>query len=481
MVTRRSAIKAGAVLTGAMGTAGLVMPSPGSASEASDIDPNTVTKFICPMPLPRVLQPESSTYTTDYYTIRMKEARKEVLPGRWTTLRTFDGDFPGPVIKAQTGRRVVVRQINDLSVVTSIHLHGAHVPQSSDGWPMDTIAPGGGSKTYTYPNEQPHANLWFHDHAHHVESENVYRGLAATYLLTDDIEKGLNLPKGEFDVPISLRDAHFDHAAELVYTMGDRARECVVANGKTWPYYEVRARKYRFRLFNTSNMRFFSLKLSDGSSFAQIGSDGGLLAGPLQTTSLALSPGERADIVVDFSQYPRGTHLVLENGLAPTPDSPLAQVLQFRVTQSAPDSSTVPDTLRSLPTLPAPVSERSIVLQSDETGTDRHGYIDGKVFDPDRVDSEVQYGATEVWTVTNANENAPHNFHIHLVQFRVLERNGKPVTSGPESGLKDTVTVFPGEVVKIQATFTGYRGKYVYHCHMLDHSAMGMMATLQVV
>lgn len=480
MVTRRSAIKAGAVLTGAMGSAGLLIPAPGNTAEATDLDPTTVEKFTRAMPLPPVLEP-SATRTTDHYTLRMKETTEEIVPGKTTTVLTYGGAFPGPLIKAESGRRVVIRQTNDLTVATSVHLHGAHVPADSDGWPMDTLAPGGGQKTYTYPNDQSHANLWFHDHAHHAESENVYRGLSAFYLLSDDTEKQLNLPDGDYDIPIALRDARFDDAGQLIYEMNDRARNFVLANGRAWPYLEVKARKYRFRLFNTSNMRFFTLKLSDDSAFTQIGTDGGLLPAPLQATSLSLTSGERADIVIDFSRYAPGTRLELANTEGVTGDSPLAQVLQFRVTGPASDTSTVPDTLRTLPELPTPTGERTVVLQSDETGEDRHGYIDGKTFDPDRVDIQVPYGATEIWTVTNTNEKAPHNFHIHLVQFRILERNGQPVTSGPESGLKDTVRVMPGEEVKIQATFTGYRGKYVYHCHMLDHSSMGMMATLQVV
>lgn len=204
---------------------------------------------------------------------------------------TFNGNFPGPVIKATSGRRVLVRQTNRLGVSTSIHLHGAHVPESSDGSPMDLIAPGGDSKIYTYPNAQPHANLWFHDHAHHQESETVYRGLTGFYLLTDDVEKNLNLPSGAYDVPIALRDARFDDSGQLVYSMGDfMKRQVLLANGKAWPYFEVAARKYRFRLFNTANLRFYTLQLSDGSSFQQIGSDGGLLEKPLDVTSVSLSP-----------------------------------------------------------------------------------------------------------------------------------------------------------------------------------------------
>lgn len=155
-------------------------------------------------------------------------------------------------------------------------------------------------------------------------------------------------------------------------------------------------------------------------------------------------------------------------------------MLQFRVTAPVTDRSTVPATLRKLPALGSATVSRDFVLSMDETGATMDAFINGKSFDMDRVDTEIEYGATEIWNVRNANLYTPHNFHMHLVQFRVLERNGKPVTSGPESGLKDTVPLLPGETVKLQATFTGYEGTYVYHCHMFDHASMGMMANFRV-
>ncbi|MEU1071328.1 MULTISPECIES: multicopper oxidase family protein [unclassified Streptomyces] len=484
MITRRNAMKAGVALTGAVGGAGLLLPALGGEAQArttTDIDPTTIPKFAQEMTVPQVLRPDRISGTTSYYSFEMQEVQTEIIPGKQTTVRTFDGHWPGPWIKACSGHRVVVTQKNNLPTPTSIHLHGGHVPESSDGTPMDLIQPGG-EKTYTYPNSQPNANLWFHDHAHHIESENVFRGLTGIYTLMDLPEKALGLPSGAYDVPISIRDARFDENGQFIYQMNDfRGRNVILANGKAWPYFEVAARKYRFRLYNTANMRFFTLKLSDGSTVQQIGTDGGLLEAPVTTDTISLTSGERADVVIDFSKYPVGTTLQIVNtenvpaGVPPTP------VLQFRVTRKAADYSRVPAKLRTLPALAVPTVNRDIVLRVDENIADGMGYIDDKVYDHNRVDTTIKYGDTEVWTVSNVNQRVPHNFHIHLVQFRVLERNGVPVTSGPEAGLKDTVRLMPGEKVKVQATFTGYRGKYVYHCHMFDHASMGMMATMEVV
>ncbi|MFE4975163.1 multicopper oxidase family protein [Kitasatospora sp. NPDC056651] len=486
----------GVAVSGGLGLAGfgIAASQPATAGAAerdlttptggvtANLDPADIAKFAVQMPVPAVLSPYAVSGTTSYYRMAMKEVTAAVLPNMpATTVRTYNGQFPGPVIRARSGQRVVVQQTNNLAQPVSVHLHGAHVPESSDGAPMDVIQPGA-SKTYTYPNQQPHANLWFHDHAHHQESEHVFRGLSGTYLLTDDTEQQLPLPSGQYDVPIALREARFDQSGQLVYEMDDWPnRNVILANGKAWPYFQVAARKYRLRFFNQSNARFFDLKLSDGSEFTVIGGDGGLLAQPCQATVVRLSPGERADIVIDFSRYAVGTQVVLENGMPPGPVEHVGKVMRFDVTRTAADPSSIPSTLRTLPALPPATVNRSFALSMDETGNPgAAAYINGLTYDHNRIDTEIAYDTTEIWTVTNTNQVAPHNFHMHLVMFRVLERNGQPVTQGFETGLKDTVSILAGETVKIQATFTGYRGTYVYHCHLFDHAAMGMMANFRV-
>ncbi|WP_189934082.1 multicopper oxidase domain-containing protein [Streptomyces aurantiogriseus] len=483
MISRRSLLKAGAGTAAVLAGGGVAAPllSAGPA-HAADLDPGTIPKYEVPMPRIPVLKPSRLTSGTSFFDVDMRESDVQILPGRKTRVLTYGGAFPGRTLLATTGRRTVVSRLNTLGTATSVHLHGAHVAPEHDGGPMDLIAPGD-RRSYTYPNTQTHANLWFHDHAHHHESEHVYRGLSAFYLLSDRTERSLPLPSGEFDVPIMLRDARFDTDNQLVYVMDDFLnRNTILVNGRPWPYFQVAARKYRFRILNSTNLRFFTLKLSDGGSFTQIGSDGGLLAEPFETTELRLSCGERADIVVDFARYPVGTSLELVNDNGPGPAEHVGKVLRFDVVRTAADDSSVPARLRTLPALPTPTVERTIDLRMDEDGRPHpNAYIDEKLYDHHRVDTVIQHGTTELWTVRNVNELAPHNFHMHLVQFRVLERNGTPVTGGPEGGLKDTVTLLAGESVKLQATFKGYRGSYVYHCHMLDHSAMGMMATMQIV
>ncbi|MFG2356446.1 multicopper oxidase family protein [Streptomyces sp. NPDC048521] len=485
MVTRRRVLATG-IAAGSAGLTGasLVPLLSARAAEAADAPatgttPLAIELFKVPMPLIPVAKPVSTAGGVDIYESTTRKVTKEILPGIQTDVLTYDGQFPGATIKARKNRPVVIVQRNGLDVPISRHLHGASVPRDSDGGPMETIEPGG-KRVYTYPNKQPHASLWYHDHAHHVESENVYRGLQGSYLICDDTEAALPLPKGRYDVLIQLRDADFDATGQLVYAMSDRNRNTLLVNGAPYPYFEVAARKYRLRFANTSNMRFYELRLADGSDMVQIGSDGGLLPSPNTTKSVYLSSGERADVVIDFSRYPVGTQVVLQNTGGRGPLEQVGQVMRFDVTHTAEDPSSVPSVLRTLPPLPTPTANRTVVMRMDEDGRlNPAAYMDEKLYDPERIDAGVRYGASEIWTVTNANVKAPHNFHMHLVQFRVIERNGN--APGPaESGLKDTVVLQPGETVKLQATFDTYTGDYVYHCHMLDHSAMGMMATMRI-
>jgi FtsP/CotA-like multicopper oxidase with cupredoxin domain len=485
MVTRRRVLATG-IAAGSAGLTGasLVPLLSARAAEAADAPatgttPLAIELFKVPMPLIPVAKPVSTAGGVDVYESTTRKVTKEILPGIQTEVLTYDGQFPGATIKARKNRPVVVVQRNGLDVPISRHLHGASVAPESDGGPMETIEPGG-KRVYTYPNKQPHASLWYHDHAHHVESENVYRGLQGSYLICDDTEAALPLPKGRYDVLIQLRDADFDATGQLLYAMSDRNRNTLLVNGAPYPYFEVAARKYRLRFANTSNMRFYELRLADGSDMIQIGSDGGLLPSPNTTKSVYLSSGERADVVIDFSRYPVGTQVVLQNTGGRGPVEQVGQVMRFDVTHTAEDPSSVPSVLRTLPPLPTPTGDRTVVMRMDEDGRlNPAAYMDEKLYDPERIDAGIRYGASEIWTVTNANVKAPHNFHMHLVQFRVIERNGS--APGPaESGLKDTVVLQPGETVKLQATFDTYTGDYVYHCHMLDHSAMGMMATMRI-
>jgi spore coat protein A len=475
MPTRRTVMKiGGAALLPAAGLGGSALAASSAAGARRSSSLNTVvTPFSVQMPLLKTLSPVARTRAADFYRLTSRTARVEILPGVQTEVFGYGGQFPGPIIRARVGRRAVVAHTNNLDMGTAVHLHGGHTPARSDGFPMDVVDPGR-TRVYDYPNRQRAATLWYHDHAHHMEAEHVFRGLSGFYLLEDPAEDGLRLPSGQYDVPIHLRDARFADDGSLLFVDDDfENRNTLLANGRPQPYFPVAARKYRLRLLNASNLRTFILHLGTDEEMTQIGSDGGLLGAPTPVRVVILSPGERADIVVDFSRHPIGTQLVLTDQLA-------GPVLRFDVNRRASDHSRVPAVLRPLPALATPTVTRQITLGLDPR--DFTFKINGKTFDPERVDTTIKKGATEVWEVTNLDTafGIPHNFHIHLVQFRVLTRNGQPPAPS-EAGWKDTVPLQPGETVRLQATFADYPGRYVYHCHLIDHSSHGMMATMQIV
>ncbi|WP_031510720.1 multicopper oxidase family protein [Streptomyces megasporus] len=440
--------------------------------------------FTVPLHVPVPLRPRRMI-GHDFHQLTTAESRVELLPGAPTPIRGYNGQF-APLIVARRGRPVLIRQVNRMDVPFAMHLHGGHVPQRFDGHPMYQAEPGD-VRYYHYPNKQRASTLWLHDHSHgdghgheHSDSaESIYRGLAATYVLTDGFEDALPLPKGRYDVPLQIRDAKFEDDGTLSYDpQGFADRPTFLVNGRPRPYFEVAARKYRLRLMNTANDRFFLLRLRDGAPMTQIASDGGLLPAPAQVWAVPLWPGERIDVVVDFSNYPVGSQVVLESLASFPGETP--DVMRFDVVRKADDPSRVPGELRPAPDLGTPVLEREFRMRFDPQ-TGRH-LINDRVFDMHRVDFRSRLGKTEVWRVVNEDVEMglPHSMHPHLAQFRILDRNGRP--PGPtEAGLKDTVTVAPGETLRFAVKFTDYTGLFMYHCHMMNHVDMGMMGQMEVV
>jgi len=433
----------------------------------------SATPFSVQLPVPSVLRPTDSRGGVDFYRVPIRPANVQIIPGLDTPALTYGGQFVGPTIRAKEGRRVKVEYRNQLGMPANVHLHGGHVSPDNDGHPMDLVEPGT-ARVYSYPNRQRGATLWYHDHSHHMEAEHVYRGLHGFYLIEGEDEKRLRLPDGPYDVPIMLREARIDESGELIFSPFDFERPMILANGRLQPYLRVAARKYRLRLLNASTHRVLQLDLG-GAEMVQIASDGGLLPTPVPRTELVLGPAERAEVVVDFSRHPIGSQLVLSNSNMQGP------VLRFDVVRRVADHSRVPDELTRLPPLPVATNTREVTLSTDFVNI--RSLIDGKEFDATRVDARIREGSSEIWHVRNVDTDfggVNHTFHLHLVQFRVLDRDGNPPWPG-ESGFKDTVFIPPGQSVRVQATFRGFTGRYVYHCHMLEHSAFGMMAQMEIV
>ena len=424
---------------------------------------------------PPVLAPSRVEADTDYYEMTMRPAVVEILPGRSTTIWGFNGQFPGPTIKARRGRRVVIRHTNQLpEAQPAIHLHGGHVEARFDGYPTDVI-PLGASRDYVYPNHQLPASLSYHDHQMDRVGPNVWMGLFGAYLIEDDEEAALRLPSGDYDVPLIIQDRAFGVDGSLRYSPGMDGMfgDVILVNGVPQPRFEVANRKYRLRIYNASNARGYELTLSSGQPFIQIATDGGLLPAPVPRTTIPLQPFERVDVVADFSSVAVGSPVILRSGLGA---GPAAAIMRFDVSREEEDRSTVPAALRPLERLDekSATVTRDFTLGMDMGGEQMRWVINDQVFDHHRVDFAARLGETEIWRFTNKSGPHAHPMHIHLDMFQILDRNGAAPLPG-EAGWKDTVAVGSNETIRVIVRFTDYPGRVMFHCHNLEHEDHGMM------
>jgi spore coat protein A len=417
------------------------------------------------------------------------------------------------------------------NVRTVPHLHGARTSSDSDGLPERWFLPGQAAR-YSYPNSQAAATLWYHDHAVGITRLNVYAGLSGFYFLRDAEEKAMGLPSGKYEIPLLVQDRSLDDAGQLVYapTHEDGVRlppgvwgpeffgDLPVVNGAIYPYLDVEPRPYRLRLLNGANSRFFNFyfnlanKPTDIPSvidFRQIGTDGGFLLKPVTLSKLLLGPAERADLIIDFTGLEGRTVTLSNNGSAPFPGwemmtmhhAGLYELMQFRVKlPKASDAKLVsvslPGSFVKLNEASAGVTRDFVLTETlDSQGKSLGVRINGKGYD-DPVTESVKLGSTEKWRFINTTDDA-HPMHLHLVQFQILNRQGfdaaefqkgtlrllglpRPPALN-EAGWKDTAIVNPRDVLTILVRFEGYTGRYVFHCHMLEHEDNDMMRPYEVI
>ncbi|MGH2458883.1 MAG: multicopper oxidase family protein [Chloroflexota bacterium] len=486
-VSRRALLK-----LGVLGGAAVVLPvAPTVASFGKDQPAPSprVPQFALPLAIPPVIRPARSTATTDFYEVTQREARVEIIPGLKTTIWGYNGMFPGPTFRVRRGREIVVKQTNLLPDGVVVHQHGGVTPPDSDGYPTDLIPPGG-SREYVYPNGHRAATMWYHDHAMGTTGFHNYLGLAGFYIVDDEADDRLPLPRGRYDVPLLIQDRRFAADGSLVFDplghIGVIDGDVLLVNGVPWPRFEVANRKYRFRILNGSNSTIFKLRLSSGQPLTQIATGGGLLPAPVESPAIPLAMAERVEVVIDFSRYPIGSQVTLQNLDG---DGRLGQIMRFDVAREEPDDSAVPTTLRPIEQIPAVAAAhtREWVFGPRVTLSavpPVEWVINGREFDPNRIDATPRLGEVEIWQIKNATAlkigGMDHPVHIHLVSFQILDRNGiKPAPY--ETGWKDTILVPKGEEARVIARFEGYRGKYIMHCHNLEHEDAAMMTNFEVV
>jgi FtsP/CotA-like multicopper oxidase with cupredoxin domain len=379
----------------------------------------------------------------------------------------YNGMLPGPLFQARSGDAVAVPFTNSLTEPTTVHWHGLVVPTAVDGQPHDPVAPGG-SFTYAFTLSQRAALYWYHPHPHMLTSEQVAYGLAGGFVVRDAEEDALSLPSGPFEVPLVVRDANIDSSGNLSYNgkASGFTGSVLLVNGTRDPYLATSPAIHRLRILGGSNSRVFRLNLSNSAPFTLIGNDGGLLPTVSTVNEIELSPGERVDALVDL-RLAGGTTVSIRDANSGW------TILEFRVSNTTSIAGTIPSgVLSSIAPLPPPIRTRNFSFD----GMTR---INGKVYDLNRTDFTVPAGDVEDW-VFSTNGNAPHPVHIHGASFQVVSRSGGRAGLFPwEAGWKDTVLLNDGETVRVRIRFD-LRGRYLIHCHKLEHEDAGMMANFVV-
>ena len=491
---------------------------------AAELDPATLTPFVDPLPLPPIARP-AGTWQHDgrrlpHYRIPMRQVLAKVhrdLPP--TRFWSYGSGVPGPTLEVRRGEGVRVDWINRLparhflpidhtlagahrdepDVRAVVHLHGGKVPPASDGYPDAWCVPGQ-SLHYFYPNEQDAATLWYHDHAMGIHRLNVFAGLMGLYLIRDAAEDALDLPKGRYEIPLIICDRSFRTDGQLYYpTSGEPGAPWIpeyfgnvlLINGALFPRLDVEPCRYRFRVLNGSNSRFLFLSLPEDVPIHQIGTDQGLLEAPIEVTSLHLAPAERADLVIDFRRH-AGCRVVLRNEVS--------DVMQFRVAAGpAGAAGGLPARLRDIVRLRPADAVRTRTLKLGEidsvAGVPLRMLLNDTRWSAPVTERPV-LDTTEIWELANITDDA-HPIHLHLVRFQILDRRpfdvfayrtgrslrylGPSVPPDPsEAGWKDTVRAAPGMVTRIIVRFEGYAGRYVWHCHVLEHADNEMMRPYDV-
>jgi blue copper oxidase len=434
--------------------------------------------------------------------LKVMSGRHAFIQGKLTETYGYSAPVLGPVMRVRRGDEVQVTVENALNTVTTVHWHGLLAPGYNDGGPQQLIRPGGNWRP-VLKIDQPAATLWFHPHPHHDTARQIYMGLTGMIIVDDGSDDRFDLPRtyGIDDLCIILQDRSFDPDGSIGYDNNDLnaldiaygARgETIIVNGAIAPIAKVPAGLVRLRLLNAANAQNFDLRFKDGRTFHVIASDGGFLPAPVPVTGLMICPAERFEILVDFAD---GKTVQLETGpdkemgefgrVAPDGSADYVAVMQFEPIPTKLLIKRVPKRLIEVATINAASAarRRQFVLDSGLcAGRQQAGShmdmpsligINGRAFDPTRIDVETKLGTTEIWEITSIG--MAHPFHVHGAMFRMLSMEGAP-PQAHLAGWKDTVLVEDKAELLVAFNQPATREHpFMYHCHILEHEDAGLM------
>jgi bilirubin oxidase len=457
----------------------------------------------------QILIPDTISGTS--FDLTLQNGTYQFLSGQVTNTMGVNGNILGPTLIMNKGDEVDISVTNQLDDITTIHWHGMHVSSENDGGPHTIILPG----TTWNPSftVMDHAGTyWYHPHLHEKTNEHVSKGIAGFIIVRDEEEAQLELPRtyGVDDFPLAIQTKDFDENNQVV--VPSNSDDAVMVNATIDANLNVPAQVVRLRLLNGTSQRVLNIGLSGNTTFYQIGSDGGLLSNALALTRLQLPPGARVEILIDFtnmqgqtielmsyaSEFPNGIYgatnpgmmtMMTLNGYNPNPiNGADFSLMQFTVTTpTANPVITIPTELVTVDPIPesSAVITRSLTFTPETMGPNQlngHFLINGVGFNMDVINYEIPLDNIEIWSIFNQSGIA-HPFHIHDVQFFVLDRNGAtPPLS--EQGRKDVILIKPMETVRVITQFNDFANPdvpYMYHCHMLVHEDDAMMGQFIVV
>ena len=424
--------------------------------------------------IPALLQDQNADPNIADFILDVQSGETDFLGGKQTKTLGYNGSYLGPVMRIRQGEKVNIQVNNQLGFSTTLHWHGLVVDGEQDGGPHQGIKPGE-SWSPTFTVDQAAATLWYHPHLMGETANQVYYGLAGLIYIDDENSEKLNLPKeyGINDIPLIVQDRSFNSDGSFSYRtsmMGVVAGDTIMINGTINPFINLDKGNVRFRILNASNSQNFIFSLSDGSSFQQIASDGGFLEAPLTGKSIFLAPGERAEVIVDFSKAKQNTVSLMLGSQS---------IMDIKLTGSNADITEIPSSLTTITPIQSSNNPNTRIFELQSMGIS--GTINGKSYDMNRIDEEVNLNESEIWIIKNLGgmmQAGGHPFHVHGTQFQIISRNGREPPP-QERGLKDTVFVNLGEEVAIRVRFT-HPGIFMYHCHILEHEDNGMMGQFRV-
>ncbi len=415
-----------------------------------------------------------------------------VWPGYSTPVEAINGSVPGPTIRVRRGQEFAARVQNNLGEPLVLHWHGVLAPERMDGHPRDQVA-AGQAYDVRFPILQRAATCWYHAHTDQLTAAQAYRGVAGLFIIEEPAEAALNLPSGDHDLPLVLTDKRSNTARQFTYaptmmdTMSGYLGDVVLVNGTPDAWRSVDRGLYRLRLLNGSNARIYKAAFSDGHPFLLISTDGGLLPAPVSVTSVMLAPGQRLEILVDFSSYAVGSSVWLKSLSFPgggdmmmggSAQGTEMNLLQLYIDSAATGSVTVPTALVPFSPYNVATAQRTRVFTLAMSGMVHT--INGQLFNGSRVDFRVPFGDLEIWEYQNTGTD-PHPMHAHATLFQVLSRGSAAQLPPEDTGWKDTVLVNAGETVRVLVRFATHAGMFVHHCHNLEHEDSGMMQNFEVL